>query len=272
MVFLINDLILAGEEGLQLKADSTTEIKLTQQSWRLLSLLILNQGEIISRESLFKMIWEDFGLTSSNTSLTQYISVLRRAFKAIGITDEVIITVPKVGFKLSADIIITRIDNPPFKEHAPPLVTPKNWLPYVDNSACLKTIIVKIPRPVMWGALCIIVLGLLLITFRIVNEAKMAPLFQIDTIKKCKIYSFKQLNEQEKQSYLKNINGFVKQKRLECTDSTAIVMYINDEKKISDRKLSCTQKLYSICNLNGNSAQICSNYVLSSDGVDHEYE
>lgn len=51
------------------------------------------------------MVWDDYGLQASNSSLNQYISILRRALSAFG-CEELIITVPKMGFRLNPDITL----------------------------------------------------------------------------------------------------------------------------------------------------------------------
>lgn len=91
---------------------------LTPASSRLFACLIEHQGRILSRNDIFQAVWEDYGLHSSNNTLNQYISLLRRTLSDFGLQAQVIKTIPKAGFLLSPDISIVR-------EAAPFSLTPK---------------------------------------------------------------------------------------------------------------------------------------------------
>ncbi len=65
-------------------------INLTITNCNLLCLLLNKKGEILSREQILEDIWDKQGLRSSNNTLNQYISILRRTFSLLGIDDEVI--------------------------------------------------------------------------------------------------------------------------------------------------------------------------------------
>lgn len=79
-------------------------VTISNPSKRLLQLLITHQGDAVSREVIFKKVWDDYGMISSNNNLNQCVSKLRRVIKALGIDGEVIVTVPKVGFMLHSEI------------------------------------------------------------------------------------------------------------------------------------------------------------------------
>lgn len=85
----------------ELHDDSVT---ISNPSKRLLQLLIAYQGEAVSREVIFKKVWDDYGMISSNNNLNQCVSKLRRVIKALGIDEEVIVTVPKMGFMLHSEV------------------------------------------------------------------------------------------------------------------------------------------------------------------------
>lgn len=72
----------------------------------ILSYILKHQGETLQRETIFADIWEKYGQTPSNNTLTQYISLIRKSFQQIGFTDELIVTIPKVGFYISSEIHI----------------------------------------------------------------------------------------------------------------------------------------------------------------------
>ena len=71
---------------------------LTVTCSRLLKLLLENHGNVVTRDEILEKVWDAYGLRASNNSLNQYISIVRRHFQMLGITEEVITTIPKVGF------------------------------------------------------------------------------------------------------------------------------------------------------------------------------
>ncbi len=82
-------------------------IELSATSTRLLSCLLQYREDIISRVDIFQTVFEQYGARPSNSNLNQYISTLRRSLSDLGIEKNVIITVPRIGFKISNEIIIT---------------------------------------------------------------------------------------------------------------------------------------------------------------------
>ncbi|HHQ6547516.1 TPA: winged helix-turn-helix domain-containing protein [Serratia fonticola] len=113
MKYKLNDLIIfdvdSGTLSLSDLFDDTVTI--SNPSSRLLQLLIVQQGDAVSREVIFKKVWDDYGMISSNNNLNQCVSKLRRVIKALGIDEEVIVTVPKVGFMLHSEIQIVSCED-----------------------------------------------------------------------------------------------------------------------------------------------------------------
>lgn len=68
------------------------------------SYILSRQGEIIERSELFENIWGKYGQAPSNNTLTQYISLIRRSLHHLGLPSEIIITIPKTGFKVPMEI------------------------------------------------------------------------------------------------------------------------------------------------------------------------
>lgn len=82
-------------------------IELSATSTRLLTSLLQYRGDIISRVDIFQTVFEKYGARPSNSNLNQYISTLRRSLADLGIEKNVIITVPRIGFKISEEVIVT---------------------------------------------------------------------------------------------------------------------------------------------------------------------
>lgn len=89
---------------------SDDPISISNPSKRLLLLLITHHGEAVCREVIFKKVWDDYGMVSGNNNLNQCVSKLRRVIKNLGIEEEVIATVPKVGFMLRYEIEVESCD------------------------------------------------------------------------------------------------------------------------------------------------------------------
>ena len=84
----------------------------------LLFFFLHNTG-IVSREEVLKKVWDDNGLTSSNSNLNQYLSMLRKTFRHYGI-DNIIVTVSRGYLQLNPDVVIEALDGTP-----PPASTPE---------------------------------------------------------------------------------------------------------------------------------------------------
>ena len=70
--------------------------------------LLLRAGEVVTKDEIFDAVWP--GVTVVEGSLTTAISKLR---KALGETHEQIVeTVPRVGYKLAATVAIESVESP----------------------------------------------------------------------------------------------------------------------------------------------------------------
>lgn len=83
-----------------LDATTNTDIRLEPRLMRLLSLLVKNRGNVVTREFLIKEIWDNYG--GAEEGLNQAISTLRKALDDK--MKEIIKTVPSKGYVLTATI------------------------------------------------------------------------------------------------------------------------------------------------------------------------
>lgn len=106
MRYLINKNIMfrTSDGALWLDNEEEFAITLTITTCRLLTFLLERQGQVVLRDEILTQVWDAHGLKSSNNSLNKYISDLRSVFRNRGINEDVIVTVPRVGFMLTADI------------------------------------------------------------------------------------------------------------------------------------------------------------------------
>lgn len=109
MLYVIRDTVqFRSEDGVVLLNgvdDPVATLSATMN--RLLVHLIDRQGEVCSREDILQKVWDAHGLRSSNNSLNRYITELRKLFNNLGFEEEVITTVPRIGFIFSTDIDIS---------------------------------------------------------------------------------------------------------------------------------------------------------------------
>lgn len=100
-------------------------VELSQTSTRLLAELLNHRGDILSRNEIFQSVFDKYGARASNSNLNQYISTLRRNLSDLGVEKEIIVTVPRIGFKIAEDAIINndREYRTPFLEEKAPETT-----------------------------------------------------------------------------------------------------------------------------------------------------
>ena len=109
MKYLIaNRVIYDSESGeLVVKEPGNEQSKrLTNTANRILSLLIASPGRVLERDYLLDKVWEEAGHPGSSSSLSQYISILRKTLTSLIFIEEIIIAVPKVGFYFSPEIAV----------------------------------------------------------------------------------------------------------------------------------------------------------------------
>lgn len=105
MKYLIDSIVVFDDKnGLLENKNSGTSVVLSTTAIRILSFLLKNQGVVLSRDEFFETVWDAYGQEASNNSLNQYLSVLRKAFRNVGLEHEIIITVPKQGFLIKVDV------------------------------------------------------------------------------------------------------------------------------------------------------------------------
>lgn len=132
MKYLLADAIVYDNEdgSLTLQSADAESQTLTCTAQTILNLLIAHHGMVVEREVFLQQVWDDRGLRGSSNSLNQYISILRKMLAGMVPDHLFIVTVPKVGFMLSADISVVPL-NAPVSALAP--VSSKRALPKRRN-------------------------------------------------------------------------------------------------------------------------------------------
>lgn len=104
MKYLIDSIIVFNTDDGTLHLPASDDvIKLALPAARLLETFLSSEGTELTREYLLETVWDKHGLHASGSNLNQYVSILRRNLALLG-CHELIITLPKVGFKLNTAI------------------------------------------------------------------------------------------------------------------------------------------------------------------------
>lgn len=78
---------------------------------RLLDYLLSHSGRTISRDELLGAVWTDYGLRPSGSSLNQNISILRRSLIQFGGSEDIIRTLPKIGYMIDENLVTEILQN-----------------------------------------------------------------------------------------------------------------------------------------------------------------
>lgn len=92
-------------------ADASSQISLSNPASRCLLLLIQHHGRVVERDYFFQHVWLNNGARITNNNFYQNISLLRRAFKECGLNEELIVTVPRVGILLAAELEVVTTED-----------------------------------------------------------------------------------------------------------------------------------------------------------------
>jgi len=110
MIYKIQESIFFRNDDGRVWTDDDTRVILTATTGRLLVYLLQHKGNVISKDELLENVWDAYGLSTSSNSLYKYISDLRAVFKNLGCTEEIIVTVPKLGFMVSKAVSVEQIE------------------------------------------------------------------------------------------------------------------------------------------------------------------
>ncbi|EEN9822044.1 helix-turn-helix domain-containing protein [Salmonella enterica] len=105
MLYVINDSVTFDSVNRILVNSKNPDIEITLPNAPslVLEVLVLNPNKTITRDEIFSKVWGDNGSQISNASLNNYISEIRKALHALNL-DGVIVTLPKIGFTLNAEV------------------------------------------------------------------------------------------------------------------------------------------------------------------------
>ena len=214
--------------------DCVGEISLTPTANRLLHLLIMHQGSVIEREALLEHVWDNYGLKSSNNSLNQYVSMLRRNFADLGLEEAAIVTVPRTGFMFSQDLeIVTEAGRSP-PVSAPPLSAPA---PDISPLSAAESHTPQTPAgPAAKNRLLLAVLALVTVAnlgyviYRTLGaeHASYEARYLTGELHGCPVYSFYRSSENTHKATLAEVERQMKHADLTCPAGSEIYYRLQD--------------------------------------------
>ncbi|ASM15410.1 winged helix-turn-helix domain-containing protein [Serratia marcescens] len=232
MKYIINKTVVFDSNELTLYLYENTQIvaRLTKPATRLLLTLIQNSGVNVNRDTLLENVWITYGFTASNAGLNNYISELRKAFSSLGYNHELIITIPKLGFRFESEIDI--LDPAVISSKSEPAEEGK--VSVISEDAALKTVPVKsggrkrtsLPHRKVYFVLTGITLVILFAFFfkNITNDSH--AYHKIAKIDNCNVYIIGQAFQ--KNDVLSKVNAVLKREEVDCTNLQSDVFYLED--------------------------------------------
>lgn len=194
-------------------ASPDEHILISETAGRLLVRLLETPNTVIDRETMIYDVWDKFGYIGTGSSLTQYISILRKIFSSMNEGD-IIRTIPKLGFSFNANII--KDVAPPIAHDFVELSDNKNTKQSLDSSGIesrrvrLKKISPQIILYI-WLPFFLAILFLVRITTSLYFHPPLftnVNLFKLGDIKDCSVYTLSTYSVEYQEQKLKIANQF----------------------------------------------------------------
>lgn len=178
MKYLLADVLVYNDEDGSISAVDAPDVEpqvLTATANGIMKMLVNHHGNVVEREAFLREVWDARGLQGSNNSLNQYISILRKILASQVPEAAFIITVPKMGFMMSADIAVHPLPDEPER---------------VESG---KTTRRFQPELLFCGGLTILVVALCVWMFVIKHNQQHAEMHLLTHIGECPVYTFSPL-------------------------------------------------------------------------------
>lgn len=207
---------------LKLIDNENSTIKLSRPGSRLLTELITHCGNTMTREELLQRVWEEHGLRPSGSNLSNHISLLRKTFTQLGVNENIIITVPKKGFRLDAEVALT-----PVYHHSDDGANTQTIITNETTSSNVsvsKTSALGInPKKIrLFSVITISLIVISIILTRYSFNSKKADFFEIGTCRVRDLAEDKKTNRVEK---LKILEQFVNENQIDCRKNKSTIYY-----------------------------------------------
>lgn len=234
MDYIIEDTIRFNTKDRSLTHVETRDnIFLTMPGCFLLEYLVKNQGTVFTRNQLLDDIFKKNELVDSDCNLSQNVSMLRKSFRDLGISKDILLTKPRIGLLLSEEVKVTEISQPPVGT----LKKKFNIKSWVNHFSILLSISVALLLSV-WSH------------FQHQDHFSALPLPKAETINGCKVHILSKAEEAKD-----SIARLIQKESLQC-DAQDVLYYLeNDSVNIATESLVH-------CRSTGNATPVCDNYIL----------
>lgn len=246
MKYIINGIVQFLVAERKLTGDNGVEVVLSNPACRLLIVFLEHNHQQVSREVLLEKVWEDFGLVSSESSLNNSISSLRRGLRDVGV-DNTIETVPKKGFEFHVDELV--LEN----------ITADFLVNNLESESAVGSSVKTKPKGLLinHGQIIFSALFVLFILFSIVffYKEKNQEYKLFGHVGKCNIYFFNGIKSNVKK-YFSSTRG----KELLAQCNQPAVIYYDETSR--GRKGGVPESIASICSISfDGKINACKNYV-----------
>ncbi|KXI21648.1 winged helix-turn-helix domain-containing protein [Photobacterium sanguinicancri] len=227
----------ATDATLSIDDNGTSDTHLSITANALLYFLLQNPG-VITRDEIMQKVWDDNGLTSSNSNLNQYLSLLRKSFRNYQI-ENAIITVARGRLELSKDLVIEVIDgnqlHPLFINQEGPAQELNEPAELADSSTAteLPEQTEEQERNWMMASAVLFTAALVLLWTAIISERSI-NIVQLNQVsdQACELFSNeKMINSEMDKSYKLSFDAVRKKLSLECNDDRRFIFYYSDKFK-----------------------------------------
>lgn len=94
-------------------------IILNSPASRCLLLLIERIGSIVTQQEFLDIVWTKCGMQVSTNTFYQNISILRKGLKKMGLDEELVVTISRVGLTLASGVYIKKLTSEQQVETSP---------------------------------------------------------------------------------------------------------------------------------------------------------
>ncbi|MBA7931768.1 winged helix-turn-helix domain-containing protein [Klebsiella sp. RHBSTW-00215] len=206
------------------EADSQLSITANALLW-----FFLRHTDVVSRDEVLKKVWDDNGLTSSNSNLNQYLSMLRKTFRHYDI-DNIIVTVSRGLLQLNPDLTIEMLDAIPEPAPPQPAIDPEPAQTTAPPEQ--KPVSTRRARGTCWylAGGCLLTIALLLVVCSFLGTSKSRPIMLTQmSHSQCELLaSDEMLRSVAGTAYGKNFDAVRQRLKLECKPGERFVFFYGD--------------------------------------------
>lgn len=210
--------------------DDSSVITMTVTTSRLLTYLLERQGEVAERENILESVWDSYGLKSSSNSLNKYIADLRKIFHNVGLTESVILTVPKIGFMFSREIEVVKEETfddtlPKMDAISDPSAQPKKRVKGYSKRTMVTCGIVLL---IVGFSPALLVKQIFALNIMKQYELPQKDTFLLGNISGCRVMTMQQSSTQMTKVKLDIANRIISKSKMECLPQTVLYFQPSD--------------------------------------------